>query len=146
MLVVVVIAYLYILKDSNGIVCQCRKTEVLGQQIGGDTKLVETHQTGTERRGNLTRNTTLVQTNHTLVLLTSTDEDDLRCSHTTTCQELSFYLHLVRRYQGNPTPKNDFRSEEISSYWWYSTPCTLTLKGGNRTRMGYEESRLLPYQ
>ena len=96
MLVVVVVAYLHILKDSNGIVGQCCKTEILGQQIGGDTKFVETHQARTERRSNLTRDTTLVQTYYTLVLLTSANEDDFRCSYATTSQELSFYLYLIR--------------------------------------------------
>ena len=45
-LIVMIVAYFYILKDSDGIVGERSKTEILSEQIRSHTKLVETHQSG----------------------------------------------------------------------------------------------------
>ena len=146
MLIVVIIAYLYVLEYSDGIVGKGGQREVLRKKIGSYSELIESHQTGTEAGGYLTRNTTLVESYDTLVLFTCTNQDNLGSTYTTSCQELSFYLYLVTGNQGYATPQDDFRTEEVCGYRRYTTPRTFTLKGGNGTRMGDEEGRLLPYQ
>ena len=87
-----------------------------------------------------------MQPNHTLVLLASTHKDNLRRSYATTSQVLTFHLYLVRRNQGHAAPQNDLRSKQVGGHRGYTTPCTLTLKGGDGTWMSHEECRLLPYQ
>ena len=95
MLIVVIIAHLNVLEYGDGIVGEGGQREVLREQIRGHAELVETHQTGTQRWGNLTRNTTLVQTDDALILLADAYEDDLCGTNTTACQILTFYLYLV---------------------------------------------------
>ena len=95
MLIVVIIAYLNVLQHGDGIVGEGGQREVFCEQIRGHAKLIETHQTGTQRRGNLAGYATLVQTDDALVLFANTHEDNLCGTNTTACQILTFYLYLV---------------------------------------------------
>ena len=95
MLIIVIIANFDVLEHGDGVVGKGGQREVLREQIRGYTKLVKTHQTGAQRRGYLTGNTALVQTDNALVLFANTHEDNLCGTNTTACQILTFYLYLV---------------------------------------------------
>lgn len=141
MLVIVIIAYFHVLQNGDGIIGQRCQREVFREQVAGNTKLVEPHQTGTQRRCYLTGDATLVQSDYTLVLLAYANKDNLRGAYTATGEELSFYFHLVARNQGHAAPEDDLRTEEVGSGGRYAAPCALTLEGGDGTRMGNEECR-----
>ena len=144
MLIIVIIAHLNILQYSDGIVGKGSQREVFGKQVWGHTKLVESHQSCTQRWCNLARDTTLMQSDNTLILLANTYQDNLCSTNATTCQVLTFNLNLIRWNDGHTTPQDDSSAKQVGGYRWYATPCALTLKGSNSTRMSDEESGLLP--
>ena len=87
-----------------------------------------------------------MQSDNTLILLANTYQDNLCSTNATTCQVLTFNLNLIRWNDGHTTPQDDSSAKQVGGYRWYATPCALTLKGSNSTRMSDEECRLFPYQ
>ena len=85
-----------------------------------------------------------MQTDNTLILFARTHEDNLRGAYAATCQILTFYLNLIAWNQGYTAPQDDLCAEEVGGDRGHTAPSTLTLEGGDGTRMGHEESRLLP--
>ena len=95
MLIVMVITHFHILQDSNSIIGEGCQGEIFGEQIRGNAKLVQCHQTSTERGSDLTGDTTLVKSDNALILLSHADKNNLRGTYAATRQVLSFHLHLV---------------------------------------------------
>ena len=146
MLIVMIVSHLHVFQHGDGIVGERCEAEIFGEQIGSHAKFVESHQTGRQRGSNLARDAALMQADDTLVLFAHTHKDDFRGSNATTGQVLSLHFHLVGWYQRNTAPQDDLRAEEVGGHRGYAAPCTLTLEGGDGTRMSDKECWLLPYQ
>ena len=144
MLIVVIVSNLDIFEHCYGIVGERCEAEILCKQVAGYAKLVETHQTGRERRGYLTWNTCLMQTYDTLFLLAGAHKDDVCGSYATVGEILTLNLHLVARNDWHTAPQDHLGAEEVGCLWWNATPSALTLEGCYGTWMGHEERRALP--
>src|SRR5258708_18376020 len=132
-----VVADLNVLEHAERVLGEYRRRAVQRDQIRGDRVAIDTHEAHRETGGLLARQTRLEQTDDALLLLSSTQQQDVRLPCLVDAQ-------LIGGNQRHATPGQKGRTQNRRGRWRNSAPRALAAECGDGLWMSQEEGGLLP--
>src|SRR5271166_807318 len=137
-LVLMVLSYVYVFEQGNGIVRKHGGRAVQRNQVRGESSLVDTHEANRQARTLLSGQSGLKEADHTLLSLANPQQQDLGLG------VLVPDVDLVGGNQRDAAPGKERCTEKRHGRRRHAATRALPSEGGDGARVSEEEGRLLP--